>query len=207
MLQLPRLRVVADQIFQRDGSKLTRRFLTFWLRKIFQGLQNHELESLRKWKFGPLYLFSKWTKVVDLNSLKVDQSCFLDQSRICEVSPTRDSEILHILFWTQINDKEKYFVVNFEPVKSTGSPKWDLTPQNIWLSDSIPETALLKFKANPGIFLDFFFQKFGAENVLKQSKMHFTGMNFIFAYPYHMDPMVSCHWQPYLSQATRPYKL
>ena len=151
------------------------------------------MESLRKCKFDPLFFSSK--------------SCFLDQSRICEVSPTRDSEFLQILFCTQINDKEKYFVVSFEPVKSTGSPKWDLTPQNIWLSDSIPETALLKFKANNGNFLDFLFQQLDAENVLKQSKLHFTGTNFIFANPYHMDPMTSCHWQRYLNQATRPYKL
>ena len=195
MLQLPRLRLVEVQIFQWDGSKLTTRFRKFWPRKVFEEVQNHVLESLRK--FGPLYFFSKWTKVVDLNSLKVDQRCFLDQNRICEVSPTCNSELLRILFWTQINDKEKYFVVSFEPVKSTGSPKWDLTPQNIWLSDSIPETALLKFKENPGKFLDSLFRSsFDAENVLKQSKLHFTGTNFIFANPYHMDPMVSCHWEP-----------
>merc|ERR1711990_1290718 len=52
-----------------------------------------------------------------------------------------------------------------EVPSSTGSPKWDSTPQNIWLSDSIPETALLKFKTNP---------KLDAENVLKQSKLHYT---------------------------------
>jgi len=52
-----------------------------------------------------------------------------------------------------------------EAPSSTGSPKWDSTPQNIWLSDSIPETALLKFKTNP---------KLDAENVLKQSKLHYT---------------------------------
>jgi len=95
------------------------------------------------------------------------------------------------------------FFVSFEPVKEkietrresrkaskeewsaeapslSGSPKWDSTPQNIWLSDSIPETALLKFKTNP---------KLDAENVLKQSKLHYTGTNFIFASPYHLDPM------------------
>merc|ERR1711953_151739 len=52
-----------------------------------------------------------------------------------------------------------------EDPSSTGSPKWDSTPQNIWLSESIPETALLKFKSNP---------KLDAENVLKQSKIHYT---------------------------------
>jgi len=52
-----------------------------------------------------------------------------------------------------------------EAPKSSGSPKWDSTPQSIWLSDSIPETALLKFKTNP---------KLDAENVLKQSKLHYT---------------------------------
>ena len=41
---------------------------------MFEGVQNHVLESLRKCKFGPLYFSSKWTKVVDSNSLKVDQS-------------------------------------------------------------------------------------------------------------------------------------
>merc|ERR1711914_16097 len=66
---------------------------------------------------------------------------------------------------------------------SIGSPKWDSTPQNIWLSDSIPETALLKFKA-----LNF-------SNVLKRSKLFYTGTNFIFANPYHMDRMTSCHWE------------
>merc|ERR1711917_172341 len=97
-----------------------------------------------------------------------------------------------------------------EAPSSSGSPKWDSTPQNIWLSDSIPETALLKFKVNHGHYpwyLDFFFQKFDTENVLKQSKLHYTGTNFIFANPYHMDPMTSCHWQRYLNQATRPYKV
>ena len=58
-----------------------------------------------------------------------------------------------------------------EATKSSGSSKWDSTPQSIWLSDSIPETALLKFKANP---------KLDAENVLKQSKLHNTGRNFLF---------------------------
>ena len=62
-----------------------------------------------------------------------------------------------------------------ETASSSGSLKWDSTPQNIWLSDSIPETALLKFKTNP---------KLDAENVLKQSKLHYTGTNFIFANPY-----------------------
>ena len=95
------------KIFSLHFSLLTTRFLKFWLREIFQGLQNHELESLRKCKFGPLYFSLKWTKVVDSNSLKVDQRRFLDQSRICEVSPTRDFERLQILFWTQINDKGK----------------------------------------------------------------------------------------------------
>merc|ERR1712193_515050 len=52
-----------------------------------------------------------------------------------------------------------------EAPSSTGSPKWDSTPQNIWLSESIPETSVLKFKTNP---------KLDAENVLKQSKLHYT---------------------------------
>ena len=62
-----------------------------------------------------------------------------------------------------------------EAPKSLESPKWDSTPQNIWLSDSIPETALLKFKTNP---------KLDAENVLKQSKLHYTGRNSLFADQY-----------------------
>ena len=63
-----------------------------------------------------------------------------------------------------------------EAPKSSGSPKWDSTPQSIWLSDSIPETAVLKFKTNP---------KLDAENVLKQSKLHYTGRNFLY-FPSHI---------------------
>merc|ERR1712235_119238 len=45
------------------------------------------------------------------------------------------------------------------------SPKWDSTPRNIWISGSLPETALLKYKVNP---------KLDSENILKQSKLHNT---------------------------------
>merc|ERR1712131_332693 len=48
---------------------------------------------------------------------------------------------------------------------SEGSPKWDSSPQNIWISNSLPETSQLKFRANP---------KLDPENVLKQSKLHYT---------------------------------
>lgn len=52
-----------------------------------------------------------------------------------------------------------------ESLHSSASSKWDLTPQSMWISNSLPETALLKFKTNP---------KLDAENVAKQSKMHYT---------------------------------
>ena len=49
---------------------------------------------------------------------------------------------------------------------SERSPQWDLTPQNIWISDSLPETSQLKFCPNPNL---------NRENVLKRSKLYFTG--------------------------------
>ena len=54
---------------------------------------------------------------------------------------------------------------------SEKSPKWDSSPQNIWISNSLPETSQLKFRANP---------KLDPENVLKQSKLHYTGTAFTF---------------------------
>ena len=71
------------------------------------------------------------------------------------------------------------------------SSKWDSTPQNIWLSDSLPETAVLKFKADPKLDAD----SVVAENVLKQidfrlSKLNHTGMNVLFANPYLMVHMI-----------------
>merc|ERR1711962_76317 len=44
--------------------------------------------------------------------------------------------------------------------------EWDTTPRNVWISDSLPETAVLKqHSLNP---------KFDAENILKNSKLGFT---------------------------------
>ena len=40
-------------------------------------LNNHMWELPHKCKFGPLYFSSKWTKVSDSNSFKMDESCNL----------------------------------------------------------------------------------------------------------------------------------
>ena len=42
---------------------------------MFEGVQYHVLDLVRKCNFGPLYLSSKWTKIPDLNYWKVDQNC------------------------------------------------------------------------------------------------------------------------------------
>ena len=101
------------------------------------------------------------------------------------------------------------FFVSFEPVKEkietrresrkasreewsaenpslSGSPKWDSTPQNIWLSDSIPATSVLKWCS-----LSFgpitrcgskepFLSTCPRTIVTEQSKIPYTGTNFIF---------------------------
>ena len=85
----------------------------------------------------------------------------------CRVEPVKEE----IETRREIRKASKEEESSAEAPKSSGSPKWDSTPQSIWLSDSIPETALLKFKTNP---------KLDAENVLKQSKLHYTGTNFLF---------------------------
>ena len=52
---------------------------------MFEGVQNHVLELPRKCEFDPLYFSSKWTKLADSNSLKMNESCNLtcDQKFTC----------------------------------------------------------------------------------------------------------------------------
>ena len=104
------------------------------------------------------------------------------------------------------------FFVSFEPVKEkietrresrkaskeewsaeapslSGSPKWDSTPQNIWLSDSIPATSVLKWYSLSFGPITTWSSK---ESILstcgttcpslvtEQSKIPYTGTNFIF---------------------------
>ena len=49
------------------------RHLEFRPRKVFEGVQSHVLELLRKCNFGSLHFSSKWIKVADWNSFEGDQ--------------------------------------------------------------------------------------------------------------------------------------
>ena len=50
---------------------------------MFEEVLNHVLELLRKCNFGPLYFYSKWTKVAGWNSFKVIKSYNLTRDQNC----------------------------------------------------------------------------------------------------------------------------
>ena len=80
-------------------------------------------------------------------------------------------DVLKDAYWSS-TDLMQYMIDKYENETTTErSPKWDLTPQNIWISNSLPKTSQLKFKKtlSPKKKL-----KLNHGNVLEQSKLLFT---------------------------------
>ena len=68
----------------------------FVSKKVFEGVQNHVLEILRKCDFGPKSVFDPLSNCSSPQLWSISKRNKADQIFICEVTPTRDSEVLEI---------------------------------------------------------------------------------------------------------------